>query len=226
MARIKMGSIVTDIRGKLGGHSFQKGNQSRVLKTGGSPRQNFTSLRNSQQLLVNQTRSLWRALTSTERREWRSSASLYPFKNVFNDVLVLNGFQFYMKLQMNLLRAGHTATLSPTALFPSVAYFYLTTANIDWGAQTFEQVGVGLGGTARYVMLSAIGSQLGGVPNISKFTYLRNGSVETITSPSNIGILNAKYGQIYNGMPIFLAVYQVNTSGFASTPFIIRVTYS
>lgn len=225
MATIKFGAIVTDMRGKLGGHVFQKGNQSRVMKTKASPRQNKTSLRNSQQIILETVRSQWRGLTDAGRLEWSAASSPLSFPSVFNDKIILSGYQLYLKLWMAYLRAGYSSSIVVNSLIPNVDYFYFTKAEINNAMGVLDHVGVGLEAGNRFVYLTALGSSLGATPNISRFTFLRSASQPTSESGATYNVLTSRFGDLNEEPVIWIAVFQVNKSGFASSPAIIKATY-
>jgi len=225
MATIKFGAIVTDMRGKLGGHVFQKGNQSRVMKTSTSPRQNRTSIRNVQQLILDTIRNQWRNLTTAVRNDWSIASQQFYFPSTFGDKIILSGYQLYIKLWMAYLRAGYSSTIAVNNLNPNVDYFYMSKTEIDNTLEVLDHIGVGLESGNRFVYLTALGSSLGATPNISKFTYLRSASVPTSASENTYNSLEVKYGDLNTEPVIWIAVFQVNKSGFASSPAIIKATY-
>ena len=101
--RIKMGMIVTEASGKLGGHSFYTGGPGAFLRSRSIPSGQMTNaqsvIRDRQQQL---TRS-WKGLTGSQRAAWNASVDRLGRSGDFGNESRLSGFQVYVKLNSNLL---------------------------------------------------------------------------------------------------------------------------
>ena len=214
MASIKMGAIVTDIRGKLGGHVFQKGNQSRVLKTNFKTKKTtnfFTSLRTNQLALV---RTDWRNLSVLSRNEWKREASKFNFKNRFGDVITYNGFQLFIKLQFNLRRTGVTSVLVPSTLDSAVARSVLTGYFIAFASGATESSGTSPSGYYRTLFFVQRVVSLDSIPDLNKFVnFFNTDNINFTSSDAYVAIQNA-IGPIAVGEFLAIGQSDVNSSGF------------
>lgn len=106
MARIKFGAIVTDARGKLGGHYFNKAKGVATLATKpNAPSQYFFQKNNRLRGLV-KSMQLWSALSTDEKRSINMFASSVSMRNEFGDSGHLSGRAMGMRLMANVELCG------------------------------------------------------------------------------------------------------------------------
>lgn len=105
MASVKYGTIVTELKGKIGGNVFQGGRAAPTLKKlwGYIRKQDqaqlsWNNIKRAEFAVVTQT---WRTLTDEQRTSWSAAAPSFPFYNKFGDSYTGTGYQLYM--QCNLL---------------------------------------------------------------------------------------------------------------------------
>lgn len=119
---MKFGAIVTDGRGKIGGHVATKNRQGAALRTKSSPVQRRS---NAQQLVKSRFTNLsqdWRDLTPAQRAAWNNAAPDFIQTNIFGDNYAPTGKNLYQLINQNILQGGGTAItdpinpISPTAL--------------------------------------------------------------------------------------------------------------
>lgn len=110
MATVKYGSIVTEIKGKIGGQSFQKGYGGKIMKNSQKAMvlKHIWAYRNSDKIknsymVVSQS---WRALTDDQRSAWNAAGSSFPAYNKFGDTYTPSGYQLFMKCNTFLEGAG------------------------------------------------------------------------------------------------------------------------
>lgn len=120
MASVKFGLIVTDLKGKVGGMTFQGGNKSKVLRSNSNTKnRKSTSLSNSNNKLV-QITSQWKELSDANKILWQSAASLWPFVDKYGDTYYGSGFQCYTAYNRNLLTIGSSPVASPNVVSASL----------------------------------------------------------------------------------------------------------
>lgn len=115
MASIKMGAIITDIKGKVGGTVFQGSktgvtmkNKSAAATSDGSskltkadagrvvsPQSNMSSIATS-----------WKALSEGNKTSWNMAAPDFPFTNKYGVPYTGSGFQLFMSVNSNRLVIG------------------------------------------------------------------------------------------------------------------------
>lgn len=106
MASIKFASVVSDVRGKVGGTVFARNANGSYIRTLMKPVNKLTALqqikRNNLAIYANS----WRELTDANRGEWNDQISNYPYYNRVGIKSYYTGFQLYMKLNLILETAA------------------------------------------------------------------------------------------------------------------------
>jgi len=111
--KIKFGSIITDGRGKIGGHVATKNRGGAVLRTKVTP-SNAQSA--SQGAIRNRFTGLaqaWRGLTQEQRDAWDSAVASYSRTDIFGDLRNPSGANLYQRLNNNRLAIGESALAVP-----------------------------------------------------------------------------------------------------------------
>jgi len=115
MAKAKFGALVTDVRGKLGGHVFQGNGFSASVRTGYSGSGGFGS-RNTLFTDMNSTIDRnYRNLTATDKQDWDLLASKHPIADNFGDYIYLTGQNLYRRNYTAYYSSGQTGTIDPAA---------------------------------------------------------------------------------------------------------------
>lgn len=113
MANIKLGSIITDIQGSVGGSTFRRTPRGVILynKQGTQIKSAFATASRKNQL--GNVFAAWQNLSAEEKKYWNEQATLYPQKNKFGSVVYLTGRQFFTKLSAQMLPAQEPIQISP-----------------------------------------------------------------------------------------------------------------
>lgn len=213
MARVKFGAIVTDMRGKLGGHLFQKGNQSRVLKTGASPRRSISTFVQTEQARILALQNSWNAKTTAERIQWGVIAGEFPAKNVFNDQLILTGYQLFMKNGTNFLRAGFSLPLNVSAKNFEVSSISLTSFSVNTIAGTISMVLSGTASPSRIILLAQVLRRGSSKVVLKKFVRFSATTAGIVDSAPLYNTLVSRVGSITTSTPLLMGVQLVNSFG-------------
>ncbi len=106
MAVIKLGSIVTDIAGSIGGTTFRRTSTGHAVynKQGRQVKSAFAKASRKNEL--GNIFSSWYNITESEREQWATNASTYPLKDKFGNTKYLTGRQLFTKLNAQLLPAN------------------------------------------------------------------------------------------------------------------------
>lgn len=123
MASVKFGSLITNMKGKIGGHIVKGDTTGGVLLTRAevidavasgakltkadagrvmNPQRNTT--------VVSQS---WRDLSDAERSAWNAATPDFPFTNRFGDPYTGSGFQLYMQCNNNVTQIGQSMLAAP-----------------------------------------------------------------------------------------------------------------
>lgn len=111
--KMKFGAIVTDGRGKIGGHVASKNRSGAYLRTKVTPVNGQTS---AQMTIRNRFTTFaqgWRGLTEAQRDAWNSAVSDYARTNIFGDLHNPTGSALYQRLNNNLSIIGEAAIVLP-----------------------------------------------------------------------------------------------------------------
>lgn len=113
MANIKLGSIITEIQGSVGGSTFRRTPRGVILynKQGTQIKSAFATASRKNQL--GNVFAAWQNLSHEEQKYWNEQATLYPQKNKFGSVVYLTGRQFFTKLSAQMLPAQVPVQISP-----------------------------------------------------------------------------------------------------------------
>jgi hypothetical protein len=114
MAKVTTSPLITAIAQKTAGIVFQscpggiavrtqKGKTQTKATSAQVYKENYRILATAWQTVLNQT----------DRNNWIATAATNPIKDVFNNDTVLNGWSFFLRINMPLLAAGHTLLVSP-----------------------------------------------------------------------------------------------------------------
>ena len=172
-----MGAIVTDIRGKLGGHVFQKGFQSRVMKTNSKPSKNNTRSQRITQTIVNNVVALYTQLSFAHKVAWQNSNIVFTKKNRFGDNINYTGRQLFLFLNNNLAKSWLTSVLTPTSLQTVVTRGNCTSVVINIGGGYIEVRGSTAISETRYIVKVLNLRNIPLVLDKDKFVYLESTAV-------------------------------------------------
>lgn len=113
MANIKLGMIITDIQGSVGGSTFRRTPRGIILynKQGTQIKSAFAAASRKNQL--GNVFAAWKNLGTEEQTYWNKQATLYPQKNKFGTIVYLTGRQFFTKLSAQMLPAEQPIQISP-----------------------------------------------------------------------------------------------------------------
>lgn len=144
MAKIQFGSIVTDIRGKLGGQVFKKTNTGHAITKKGAPPRNTLTKSNERFQRVLQVSRSYRDLSVSDKTYLKAFSIANPSKDVFGNDIILSARAMYQKLCCNLSITEMTkpvfSTLSAVIPVTTIAYVRLQTSNgnLDFNVNTFS----------------------------------------------------------------------------------------
>jgi hypothetical protein len=124
--KVKFGAIVTDGRGKIGGHVMSKNKGGSYMRTKKSPANPKSSYQQTVRARLTSNAQGWRGLTAAQIVLWNTAAKLWYKHNVFGDKRNPNGFNLYLWLSNNLSNIGAALlTIPPVAaavgMFTSVS---------------------------------------------------------------------------------------------------------
>jgi len=215
MALIKLGAIVTDISGKLGGHVFAKNRGGAYMRTKSTPINPSTTLQTHVRAIFAFISSLWSTLTSAERESWRGKVGQYARTNIFGDLKNPSGKSLFQRLNQNLKLVG-LAHLTVCPDPKSVPFVEIDGANADLTAGTVAITALG-DTTGAKLMIFATPSLSQGT-NFAKNDLRMIGVIDgAVAGNLDIATLYAnRFGSMVAGANIVVGVKVVNTNGQSS----------
>jgi len=135
MARVSYGALITELTGSIGGITFQKNSSGSIARLKPNMPVNSTASQQSQQIYLSGLISAWSNLSAANKITWEAFATAHDHINEFGETKTLNGFQWFLSCNLNLLITGQ-ATISAAPAWTaiaSLANFTLVTdaANFD-----------------------------------------------------------------------------------------------
>lgn len=129
--KISWGAMVTDGRGKLGGHVASKNRAGAYFRTKVTPVNPSTVAQVGARSRFAALSSAWRGLTQTQRDSWISAVGDYAKTDIFGDLKNPSGSNLYQRLNNNLLVIGESAldTCPAVAAVATMSSFSFAAAN-------------------------------------------------------------------------------------------------
>jgi len=226
--KMKFGAIVTDGRGKIGGHVASKNRGGAYLRTKVTPANAQTSFQNAIRATFTILAQAWRGLTEEQRTAWNAAVTDFARTNIFGDLINPSGINLFQRLNNNLLSVGE-AMISEPPLPAEVGSVVLTSATSAIGAATMTLVFDGPVPANTTVKVFATAPMSAG-KSFVKSEFRQIGTIAAAgASPFNVKVLYlAKFGnQGVAGQKIFFKLLPVNITtgqaGAASSTSVISV---
>lgn len=218
MAKIKFGMMMTDARGKLGGHVFSKNRAGAYTRTKVTP----VNPQSSSQVTVRNRFTTYaqnfRALTAAQILAWNTAVANFIGTDIFGDSKTPSGINLYSRLNLNLANAGQSAITSPplpTGATPAV----ITSITADVSSSLFTiasaLAAVPAGMT---LVIEATGLVSPGKSFVkSEFRVIGTEAAAAAFPVAAGARWIAKFGTLVSGQKVFCRVKTVNnTTGEAS----------
>lgn len=106
MARIKFGMMMTDARGKLGGHVFTKARSGATVRTKVTPANPQSLAQSVARTRLGALSQSWSSLTEEQRVAWNSRALEVGKTNIFGDSYYPSGKNLFVSVNTSVLLAG------------------------------------------------------------------------------------------------------------------------
>lgn len=197
MANIRTGSIVSDVRGKVGSEIYSRNRGGAYVKAYAAPVQPNTTAQITNQSNFAAAVSAWLALTDGERHDWNTFAARQKTKGVFTSNVNLTGRSLFISRKMNILSIGLNSTPHPHQSLPRVkASYSVIYSNAVNNFQFTPSIVGNYNFNRAAVYASPIVSSGVMSPNSTRFS--RVGVSTPITSP--FSILRIDYEDIFGSM--------------------------
>lgn len=111
MARIRYGSIVTEIRGKMSGSCFSKCRSGYTMSNVPIPSVSTSQFNYNAKQAMQYLAATWQGLSAAQRLAWSSQAGLTTFYNSLNEPYNPTGYQLFCGINNRLARYNNSAIL-------------------------------------------------------------------------------------------------------------------
>ena len=212
MARIKFGMMMTDARGKLGGHVFTKAKSGATIRTKVTPLNPKTSAQSVARSALGANSQAWRMLSETQRLAWNSAAQEVSKTNAFGDTYFPSGKNYFTAVNNNIRNVGGEVLVSPPALVEMPG---LTSVGVEFDllAEQLDIAPYYVGVDTDIVLVcNATSGQSAGRYNFSG-KYRKFDGFALAGIPSNTALYDAyvaKYGVPSVGQKVSFEFYLVN----------------
>ncbi len=105
--KLKFGAIVTDGRGKIGGHVASKNRSGAYLRTKVTPSNPNTVAQAQARGILASLSQAWGQLTDSQRKGWNEAVKEWGTTDIFGDIKNPSGINLFVKLNANLSSIGH-----------------------------------------------------------------------------------------------------------------------
>lgn len=134
MALIKLGGLISDIRGSVGGTVFSRNKSGAIARQRTTPVNPQSVLQTAIRAIVALVSQAWRTGTTTvQKAAWAVFASNVPAKNKLGESINLSGFNQYVKSNTAALNAGLPAIADAPVVFTLPGEDHLFAATVDAG---------------------------------------------------------------------------------------------
>lgn len=218
--KIKFGALVTDGRGKIGGHVASKNRGGAYLRTKVTPVNPQTVYQADVRNRLTTYAQAWRALTSAQRSAWNGAVASFQKTDIFGDLKNPSGLNLYVRLNSNIEEVGGTPLTLPP--LPSEVTGPLTitlTASVTGPAMSLAWTGGAVPTDMAWIVRAT--PQVSPGKSFVKNLYRNIAQIsEASTTPYNLlAEYNTRFGTLVEGQKIFVEVVPVNSAtGLKGTP--------
>mgnify|MGYP006426604031 CR=1 FL=1 len=220
MATAKMGAIVTELAGSIGGTTFRRQGNSVIVY----PRFNATNdqkLRNNPALArLTSYSNDWQNLTSADRQGWNDQAPSFTYTDKFGSLVPYTGRQLFFAVNSNIEGTGislpnpaNVSSVVPTPTITDVYFFEQTNMFIE-----FDQVYT----KSELVISIEVRQGVSLKPSSKRFKKI---AVRTFGNDNTInigGVVQNEFGLPLQGRSLIVYAKLINDTGYSSP----RVSFS
>ena len=214
--KLKFGAIVTDGRGKIGGHVASKNRAGAYLRTKVTPSNPNTVAQAQARGILASLSQGWGQLTDSQRQGWNDGVKEWGTTDIFGDIKKPSGINLFVKLNANLISVGLPQILDVPAKseVPAVvvvdAFYQVPTGGL------FINFDSGLA-DGKMALIRATPKLSAGVSFVkSQFRVIGQANVQ-LDNVGLIGAYSSKFGTISAGDNVYVSVQFVLPNGQKTT---------
>ena len=214
--KLKFGAIVTDGRGKIGGHVASKNRAGAYLRTKVTPTNPDTVAQRQARSILSSLSQRWSTLFESQRQGWNEAVKEWGTTDIFGDIKKPSGINLFVKLNSNLLNVGLPMVLDvpPKSEVPAVV---IVSASYSISTDTVLIVFDNANANGQIALVRATPKLSAGVSFVkSQFRVI---GFETVfmDNLSLAGLYRDKFGAVSTGANIYVSVQLVLVNGQKTT---------
>ena len=214
--KLKFGAIVTDGRGKIGGHVASKNRSGAYLRTKVTPVNPNTPSQVQARNILSSLSQGWSQLSDSQRKGWNDAVKEWGVTDIFGDIKNPSGINLFVKLNANLISVGLPQVLDvpaktevPAVVIVSASYSVSTGAlYINFDSDLAN---------GKIALIRATPKLSAGVSFVkSQFRVIGKENVQL----DNVGLIGAyrnKFGNVSAGDNVYASVQLVLDNGQKTT---------
>ena len=205
MAIVKFTAIVDEIRGSIGGTTFQRNAYGWSIKRKPNIIRPNTLRQQVSKTSFGSITRYWSTLSQVNRDSWDTYASTYPIPSIKNPSVDITGFNYFVKYHLIKFTTGSRSFLdNATAASGSLTFtsFVLESNNLDWFQLVFDYVS----SSDLFISLFFLSPPLEDSRVVPRLTPLYIDSslpTSSVSTARTVDIsLAATYDDLYNTLPV------------------------
>ena len=205
MAIVKFTAIVDEIRGSIGGTTFQRNAYGWSIKRKPNIIRPNTLRQQVSKTSFGSITRYWSTLSQVNRDSWDTYASTYPIPSIKNPSVDITGFSYFVKYHLIKFTTGSRSFLdNATTAAGSLTFtsFVLESNNLDWFQLVFDYVS----SSDLFISLFFLSPPLEDSRVVPRLTPLYIDSslpTSSVSTARTVDIsLAATYDDLYNTLPV------------------------
>lgn len=223
--KIKWGALVTDGRGKLGGHVASKNRGGNYLRTKTTPVNPQSTAQTDVRSIFGNLSQAWSGLTESERESFNEAVGDFAQTDIFGDLKNPSGKALFQRLNQNLLLVNQSQLNSAPGLVGSPEEIASAVA-IDTVGSTITPNGLATSAGV-FVVMRASGKVSAGTSFVKNRMRIVS-TFEANSAPADGGYADyvAKFGAPQTGDKIFFEFNYVLSNGVQTPKVKLLATIS
>jgi hypothetical protein len=215
--KVKFGAIVTDGRGKIGGHVMSKNRGGAYMRTKVTPSNPRTFAQQENRALLGSLSASWSSLTDAFRASWNGAVNDWVSTNIFGDTIKPTGKNLYVALNKNINAIGGT-TIDTAPAKVEIPVLGLAGVTIDISDEEINVQYLGDADAVQLVIASTGPLTAGTSFTKGKFRKIYNRLGADISPTALYDAYVARFGTPVVGQNISFEVKIVESNGQMSVP--------
>jgi len=120
MARIKLGALVSDIAGSIGGTTFQRNSYGLSARNKPYSNTSFTEICQNRRANMEKVQKLWREMQPYQREVFERYSQFHPQFSKGNKGSLLNGYNLFVKYSLLFFATDNAPQVNPKFIVPVI----------------------------------------------------------------------------------------------------------